>query len=607
MRSMDTIKTELWRTAGRTALWLLLLPALTLAFCLFASHRWDAQIVASISQEIQARGTVDNNAQGMLALLSVQPPSATCTLTGADTLSEIFCEPFGAQWQFYIAKRVSQFTLAGGLLLLLAIAALGRMAFHGRAAQFRSIVLAWRLLAISSAIEVVLQGAMLVWLSFWLSAYFLEIYVIKLIVLAAILAVGGAFTAITEMFAHIPSDLHLDGETISEADAPALWARIRALAGQIGTAPPDHIIGGIDANFFVTEAAIEVQQQHLEGRSLYVSLPLLRVLDRHEADAVLAHELSHLHGGDTSNSAALGPKLAQFDTYCRAMGESFLTWIAFYSLSLYRTIVEIALKRDSRTREFLADRTAADTVSAKAIVTSLIKVAAYSSYRDKIEQELFARATAHSAQIGISTFVAEGLAPFSSSAEFVSIMATASTPHPFDSHPQLEERMDNVDTRIAPAEFGAVLATPLADSWVDDITTAPAIETRLWEAYEARFAQHHEHTLAYRYRPAGEEETALVLKYFPGELFALGDKTSLTIAYDGLTTPKGDLVSWDEIEDMTYEAGYLSDTLILVLDKGDASARSRKIKLPDLGAHKERFKAELGRYFQRHRASRESA
>jgi len=96
----------------------------------------------------------------------------------------------------------------------------------------------------------------------------------------------------------------------------------------------------------VTEAPLDVQQQTLTGRSLYVSLPLLRLLDRSEADAVLIHELAHLRGGDTASSAKLGPKLVDFDHYCRLMLHGGATIVIFHVMNLYRLIFELALQRD---------------------------------------------------------------------------------------------------------------------------------------------------------------------------------------------------------------------------------------------------------------------
>jgi Zn-dependent protease with chaperone function len=168
----------------------------------------------------------------------------------------------------------------------------------------------------------------------------------------------------------------INGDLLLESTEPLLWSRVRSLAKRLETAPPDHIVAGIDCNFFVTQAPLEVNGRKLSGRTLFVSLPLLRQFNAAEADAVLAHELAHFRGGDVKSTALLNPKLRQFDLYRNVMAYRHI-FIANYMLQLYRLIFELALQRDSRKREFIADRAAATAVSGQAVVNALIKLSAY--------------------------------------------------------------------------------------------------------------------------------------------------------------------------------------------------------------------------------------
>jgi hypothetical protein len=280
--------------------------------------------------------------------------------------------------------------------------------------------------------------------------------------------------------------------------------------------------------------------------------------------------------------------------------------IAVYLLSMYRVIFELAWKRDSREREFLADRMAAQLVSGGAVTRSLIKVIAYSTYRDKVERDLFSRQDKHDEAIGIAAFVAQGLHPFAGSGDFVSAMETANVPHPFDSHPSLEERMRNVQSVTPAQQFGAVLTAEVASGWTSRINTAEAIEARLWADYEARFAQVHEQDLAYRYLPQDDAERAIVEKYFPAQLFALKGGNALTVSCDGLMLPKEQkLVGWEEISNVEYEDGYLGDVLKLTLtEKGTFGHKTNKVKLAGIKAQREQVKAALGQYWHRHKVAR---
>ncbi len=606
MRSLQTVKQDLIRVARNAIIALLLIPGLTFLFTQHVQKTWDQEFIDGTRVQLQreAPDQAERNA-AIMQMLEATPPSAVCTSSKPEHAAyrANVCDAFGDVWQVHWMDKAALFTLFASVALLLLIAALGKMAFGDRDAQHRSMVLAWHLLAISSALIVVMQSTMIVWLSFWITAFFFQKYVIKLIIVFALIGAVAAAVAVNQIFAKIPLGMTIPGEEIGEQDAPALWSRVRALAAQMGTAPPNHIVGGIDTNFFVTEGTANVAGQELSGRILYMSLPLLRVLDQRESDAVLAHELAHFKGGDTTRGAALGPKIAQFDTYCAAMHGNGLTIVAYFLLILYRTIFELSMMRASREREFIADRAAAESVAGLPLMRALIKVAAYSSYRNRIEQELFERTERHEGTIGIADHVANGLQPFAHSPDFLTLMAYANVPHPFDSHPKLQERMDNVQCTIAEAEYGQVLGDPVEQSWSSEILTGAAIEARLWGEYESHFAHAHDRTLAYRYLPANDEERAIVATHFPPMNFALDLGRSLEVRYDGLALPDKRYLPWDDIRDLNYEDNYGDDVLVLTLDDG-AGTKKSKVALPNIKPQREELKAALGQYWYRHKAAR---
>lgn len=606
MRSMQSIRSDFFQVVMRALLALFLVPAVAWGFTHYVAAKEDAEFFVWAEGEMASK-PIEKQA-AMRATLHAQPPSAACTTPPEQRLSLYTgaCEAWGREWQFQWARKLASFVLVGGVLILLVIAALGVAAFRNRSAQYASVVLGWRILAFSCAIEVLLQASALVWLTFWLPAYFFEHFSVKLLILVGIGAGVAAVVVVTKIFARLEQGMNLFGETVSDTDAPLLWARIRTLASQVGTVPPDHLVAGIDANFFVTESPMTVNGVQLTGRSLYVSLPLLGVLHQNEADAVLAHELAHLRGGDASSSALLGPKLSQFDRYCWELRRHGMTVVAAWLLDLYRVTLELALMRESRAREFLADKVAAETVGALPLVRSLIKVAAYSSYRARVEAELFARQERHGESIGIAAFVADGLRPFALSSEFKEAMAQAGVPHPFDSHPHLSERMANVGNVLHEDDFGAVLAVTAGTTWLDDFANAGEMAQRMWAVYEGQFADAHEQDLAFRYLPANDAERAVVEKHFPEQCFDLGKEGQLRLAFDGLTLPAGaQVIVWDDIVDIGYEDGYGSDTLKLtVTERVIVGNKTVKVKLPGIKASRQELKHALGLYWHRNKVAR---
>lgn len=60
---------------------------------------------------------------------------------------------------------------------------------------------------------------------------------------------------------------------------------------------------------------------------------------------------------------------------------------------------------------------AATLTAPSEIVQSLIKISAYSSYRNDVEQKLFGQSQQHEGALGIAGFVASGLRPYAASAD----------------------------------------------------------------------------------------------------------------------------------------------------------------------------------------------
>lgn len=608
MHPDKALRSQLLKVFCFAALALFLIPALTYGFVRYAAHQDDLEFLRMVEQRVYADSTATSeNKEAEIAFYRQRPPSTICTNQepAAQRYRESVCAPWGEIWQFDLVRRVAGWTLVAGVVVLLAIAGLGALAFGNRKLQYRSFVVGWRLMMLASAAAVVVQGAALVWLSFWVTAFFFNKYFVKLILIAGVLALGAVWLVLRKIFQRVELDNTVEGELVVEADAPLLWRRIRHMAARLKTAPPDHLVAGIDTNFFVTETPLTVGGKTLQGRSLFVSIPLLRVLSLQEADAVLGHELAHFRGGDTRNSALLGPKLQQYDHYMYALGQGGLAWVVVPFMQLYRMVFQLALSRDSRAREFKADRTAAKLVSPQGIVQSLIKIAAYDHYRSNTERRLFESDRQLNGALGIAQTVAQGLHPYAASDDFFDDMRTAHIPHPFDSHPPIAQRMRHVGHVVQPDDYGAIVRQTPTSTWADEIIRSTAIEERLWARYETQFAQNHEQALAYRYEPANEQERALVLKYFPPMVFTLKNGESIEVNYSGLARSGEALLPWDAVKSLEYNESSFGDSLTVTLhEKGLVGAKTTKLKLAGLGKQKDAFNAAVGHYWQRHQVMR---
>src|SRR4030095_11409562 len=68
------------------------------------------------------------------------------------------------------------------------------------------------------------------------------------------------------------------GRTLSESRSPFLWKYIRDLASRTNALPPQSIAVGLSGIFFVIDAKIKCFNGVIKGRTLYLSLPLCRIL-----------------------------------------------------------------------------------------------------------------------------------------------------------------------------------------------------------------------------------------------------------------------------------------------------------------------------------------
>ena len=601
--------TALKKGYAKVFFWLLvtlfLIPAITLVFAEYGSNQLNQQYTQIFIDD--ARG--QNQDVGKLTdFLQQNPPSSVCGPVSEDLLDykNAVCAEKSELWQFYMMDKVAFWTLIASAVVLLMVLLLSALAFRNRQGQLLSLTLARHFLMLASALEVLVQGAMLVWLSFWGTAFFTQTYYPKLVMAVGLLVLAGMFYMIKGIFKKLPREDGIEGEVVTRDAAPALWARIDTLAAKVGTTPPDHIIAGIDTNFYVTEAPLSVNEHPLSGRKLYVSIPLLRQLTTAQADGVMVHELTHLHEGDTASGALLGPKLHRFDMYTHLMGQNVATLIVFYPLCLYRMLFELAWQRNSREREFIADHSAATHTTPAAIIESLIKISAYASYRSEVERTLFDNKTLHENELGISKAIAAGLPQHVSSPDFINLMREQDVPHPFDSHPPLTERMRNVDYHVEELGYAAIAAEPPAESWVDLMPVAEQIEQQLWQKYERDFSSVHEESLAWRYQPEGEEETALVLKHFPPVAFTLKDGSQIEITYQGVVKPKtGELLEWDNVKNINVIRQFGTEVLYLQHVQPNAQGKKRsEIRLPGLKKEIEGFKNTLGYYWHRHQTVR---
>jgi Zn-dependent protease with chaperone function len=569
-----------------------LIPVASLLFFRHARDRLDAQALGSIQQETEADETLTpEQRKALLEHFTAHPFSELIQEEPVASRADPTIRFYYATFRWMILLSIASIVASVAVFALAALCLL--LSRRSQRAQYLSLAAGWQILRAFGAFQVIVQGAMVVALSFWVTALWLHVYSLKLIVVAGLLAIGGAFAVLKAIF-HRPSDkFHVEGKALDPAGSPRLWQDLQAICDKVGTRKPDNIVVGVDDNFFVTEAPVHVDGAILRGRTLFVSLGLLKQMAGAEADAVLAHEMAHFSGEDTLYSRKTAPLLARLDNYLAAMSANPVALPAFAFLRGFRALFELARGEQSRAREFRADRIAAETTSPRDLASALMRVTAYSDFRSKIQQDLFGQRRALEVA-DVSARLEAGFHEYARGFASRPELEQLSTSHPFDSHPSMAGRLAALGVPLQSEDVPAMLAAPGDGRWYDAIDDAEEIERGMWERFEQAFRELHERTLPYRLLPATDEEREIVERTFP-EIAFEGKKGTLTIRCDSIR-----FADWPTPIGFSEVLGISLNGHDLVISYNRQGAKTTSIPAKSFGLREAEAIQAIGAYYGRY-------
>jgi Zn-dependent protease with chaperone function len=592
------------------ALTIFLIPLFSLWFFERAEMTMDENILNQLRNDINnAASLTPDQKQAEISFFEATPVSKIMNFH-SDEYKNV--KPMFSQVSFdYLTFRACRYLAIGSLaaaaagLVIVGIAV--GWSLRSQAAQYRSLVITWPILKAISVIEVVFQAVLAVALSFWVTALWFEVYSVKLVGAIGVLAGIAVLVIIRGIFLKADGRFEIAGEEISPQQAPELWERVRGQALKLGTAPPDRIVAGIDANFYVTEHPVILNGESKPGRTLFVSLPLLKVLTTDEADAVLGHEMAHFSGEDTLWSSKLGPLLDRIRIYLIHLSNGGLTVVAFHFLHVFWKLYQVSLGKLSREREFRADKIGAELSTPGALARSLVKISAYCDYRDSVETDILAKQRLaddlHLAD-SVETGFPNHLRQFVSAPNF-----EAETPHPFDSHPPLSRRFKNLGLEPTTALSDPVTLAPVASSWAQQISDASALESRLWDSREKLIQHVHQTQLSWRLMPVDEESIKIISEAFPERIFPFKKGGQAVMDYEKIVLPDGVVIRWEEVETLTVNGSTLRGKVIGVKWKTPAAKKSTNTRIATAdyraGASTDEFFLHLGNYYGRYRSAKE--
>jgi Zn-dependent protease with chaperone function len=570
-----------------------LVPACALLFFVHAQSRFNTQAREDVLGQIRSDASLSpEDRENAIAYFNEHPFSELVK-------NENFAAGIDSEARFHYATfrwmiRLSALSIALGLAVFALVGLCVLFSLRSQQAQYVSLSIGWHALRIYGALQAVLQGILLVALSFWVTALWFELYSPKLVIFAAIAAALGVAVVVKAIFKRIDPTFSVEGTVIDgEANRPLKDALV-AICQKVGTVPPDQVIVGIDDNFFVTEMPVTVNGETYHGRTLYVSLSLLKQMSGSEADAVLAHEMAHFSGNDTVYSKKISPLLVRYGHYLEALYQGGITRPIFYFMNCFRALYELSLGRLSRQREFRADRIAAEVTSPRDFAGAMLRIAAYSKFRGEVQQNLFKQEQVL-ATANISEQIEQGFQQFAVNFAAKHDFRELETSHPFDSHPPTLERLAAIGTPYAPQTFDAMLAVPGDGRWYARIEHAEQLEAQMWSEFEERFRSFHEQTLAYRFLPETDQEREIVVKAFP-EVAILGTEGSLVVDHGGLNYP-----GWaSRIDFGEITRFHIDDNKVLSIHFERNGKQKEKLKMRTFGHRQQDALDAINLYFGRY-------
>lgn len=314
---------------------------------------------------------------------------------------------------------------------------------------------------------------------------------VGLIFMIGLGAVSGVFAIVKNIFRVVKkAKTVVFGQAITREHAPELWNYIDKIADRLGAIKPEHIVVGLEPNFFVTEADVVTFDGTLKGRTLYCSLSLCEILSKDEVSSIIGHELGHFIGKDTKFSEQFFPiyrGTADSINALLSIGDEGAKYIALMPalaiLSYFFDSFSVAESKLSRDRELVADKVGAQVTSSKTFASALVKVHAFAICWEYLEDLVKDSLKDDKYYKNTSKFFVDICSSYAKP-KILENIAEMHTVHPTDSHPSLGVRLQSLNISMADVSECALIVSP-QESVLKYIPDYEKLEESISYAYQS--------------------------------------------------------------------------------------------------------------------------
>lgn len=474
---------------------------------MYASKSESIRIKNILITGILEHPSSDEQRERLLAFVKQKDMAALC-LNDQESAELLGLTERCKEFQHYSWAQLASIVLLGlGALHLILIALFARFAKRSKKALLMAFKSAWASSVALSLLILLGQTALAAVTFYYFTIVFFGVYVPKLLLAMLFLGAYAFYKIGRVMFERVePLTQEPNAEEVKEEAAPKLWARVRAIASQVGTEAPDAILIGMNTSCYVTEFPVTHAQGIARGRTLYLSAPIMQRLSADEVSSIIGHEMGHFKGEDTLMTRKLIPSLIKSDgTLCHLYEATLVGLPAFYAMLAFRNLFEEVISTHSRDRELAADACGALVTTSKIGALALVRYCFESEIHDVAMHEHMAE------NVTLESALLKHRSKLLEHEDFWKNLMTHGLPHPFDSHPPVSLRVEKLGFSVLDlrAEAMQPVARSAFDEWLDTRLISNAVS-----AHDL-MVQNVQQQIAVAAASADELGKEIVAKHFP--------------------------------------------------------------------------------------------